>query len=690
MDVVFAEWLVKEMEGLKQEAFDRLAKRKKFMSFMDEYFTAKCMTDFWVYLYHFLYFNARGHYWRPYHKRLCRILQTWRVDCGRGVPEQANTIFLVTARYLCKTQTSIAWLIWEFIRDQNKRAFIRSYKQPKASQILSPIKQIITSPRHQIRFPWLRPMMARAPRKPIRWSDSELLFDREDKVRTPSIETCGMTTDPTGSHYHLGLGDDLEVSENASSDKEQPILFQTFEDDVNLFAAGSRRLIVGTPWWPDALIDSALFRKGRLADKNYGLFAQPVYTTHPWQPFDGIECTVMTDRVTVRCPQSVLFPSGGPDMAGCQAKLSFYSQALTDTVVEVREIVHNDDHSFRVNRPFPVMLGQPISWYVGNNIPVAPNRHTMDSEDWEPGNNVPLPHTVAEAWTDKRMEIARKSLPRAAMEQGSFVFATQNLLDARNQASMYLNPNLLEPFDEYPDGEKAWFRAADLASSKKTVASTSIMTGFWDEDGHIWIDHLFHKNQANVPEILLELLLGQLRVRKLGHEIYFTTFEKAMLEHQVLQELHRAEKDPYAYFKELGRTDTRYITAAESFFQNIGNVYVPIKAPNRLGDESKHQRIMSIQPPLQQRRIHYKRDMEHADVLKTEIGSFCPDRKALSYDTLDNLADIVREGFRPGRTQKEEPTDTLYDRLQLKARKAYNNHNIGDGWERWGAKGTIL
>ena len=97
-----AEQFVQAIERQTRAQWNKLSRHVKYASFMDEYFTAKCMTDFWTYMYDFLYFKNRKYYHPPFHGNdrntphyqscgVAAFLQDWTVEeHGQRIPVEVK------------------------------------------------------------------------------------------------------------------------------------------------------------------------------------------------------------------------------------------------------------------------------------------------------------------------------------------------------------------------------------------------------------------------------------------------------------------------------------------------------------------------------------------------------------------------------------------------------------------------
>lgn len=666
--VEYSESLVRDIESLSSKSWAAMRSHRLHTEFMREYMVAKCVTDFWSFIRFGVYTKSMKHFYEPLHgpHGLAGYLQDWTRE-KNGVRESVGVKFVVVAREHIKTQTTIAWDCWQYARDPNATLLLRAYTKPKAVQILGGVKELLESDQFRRNFPWVRPRSKRGSSKPILWQADQFMLEREDTgKRVPSAEAVGMGVDPTGGHFSICHYDDFEVKENAESEILLEQLHSTWKNDSNLRLAGNKTVVCGTTWGRKGIIYSVAKRLGDYADHQFDLFYQPVYMKMDWMPLAGAgDAHLLGDRQTVRV-EGAGFPTDSCNLELCQARLSFFSPAVNDTVEEVREIVWNDGQSFRVNRPFAEMLGEVLTWKVGNLKPAAPNRFTMDSQDIHPPEA--LQHDI----------LSRHSIPKKKLEQGSLVFAAQMELDPSDPENMALNPDFLQvkqvspesgvPLHHYlPDGPKRWFRSCDYASEKEGTAYTAMMEGFRHEQG-LFITHITHERQMNDTDKLLNLFLGQKRVQRLNGHLEWTSFEKAAIENTLGGFLSQAERSPYEFFSAL---QGKYTALAEGEFADRQPIHVPRRILSRPSNLSKNARISQQQPMLESRQIHVILghgfvSLAGYEALKEEMRYFRLDGRD-SYDLLDVLHDLVSFSSPPEKVS-ETVEKNRFDEINRQAR----------------------
>lgn len=616
---------------------------------MDEYLTAKCLTDFHTFLRYGVYFHAWAHYDAPLFQQMSDFLGTWR----REVEGQVSTVsvkFLIVAREHCKSQMAIAWDAWQFARDPSQSLLVRAYSDNKAQELLAGLKELLLSPAYQRRFLHVRPQTKPNSTSYQLWRDDRIRLERPDAgVRVPSVEAVGLATDPTGGHFDVGHYDDFEVLANSQTESARKKTLEVWRNDDNLFLAGNQRVVCATPWHKDGIVRQVQYRRGELADHDYDVMVVPAELPILPATMKGHEPVLLPDRTTVR-DSTADFPHGACDLALCQARLRFYSPAAHDVVEEIREVTWNDATHFRVSRPIPELLGQPISYVIGREKPAAPNRFTLDAVDLTPPG-------VA-----RGEALVRASLVGKRRKQGRFIYTMQNLLGQHDPEDLVLNPALIDEVETLPEGPKLWYRAIDFASNKKTKASTSMMTGCW-MPGAFYITHILYENRLGNTGKLLEMFLGVLRVRSHGGELTCTFHEEGHIESTLGEEYQLAAKDPHLYFASranvvpfpgIRRTVQDYL---DEELPSDANIRILTRSIPRNQKMSKGLRIQTQQPKWDGRQVKILAGCPHKDDLFEQAENFRVE-SGDPFDLLDNLADLLMEGRAPtpargGLTQRE-------------------------------------
>ena len=660
---------VQSFEALSRSEFNKFqdARRKKIL---DEYLTQKCIVDYWTCL-KYIYRDAIQHYWPDMHgpKGLSGYLQDWTRTDRHGSKTSVAVKFVVMSREYCKTQSVIVWDVWQWIKDPNRRGLVRAYNDTKAEEITRTCKNIIGKAWFQNRFPWVKPATENGKR--ILWANDQIMLQREDMLRTPSMEACGIGTDPTGGHFDFGHIDDFEVKQNTMYTPDRTKMIQAWRSDGNLFVAGSQRVVCGTPWHMYGLINAVgnrlniedVSEGGDFRNHEYDVFWQPATNEQDFSPFDIPDARLMDDRVTFRCDGEE-FPTVMNDLQTCQARITLFDPSTNDTTSEVREVVWNNSNTLRVNRPIPEYLGQPMQLYIGNEKPAAPNRVTLDVTDCTPAIACESPSVI------KGYNISRASLPKKERDQGPFVYSAQMKLKPMASDALVFSIDSIERInaEDLPDGVD--YRACDFATPSKTAASSVISYGRWTSR-HFIITKIVRKNKMANSAKILELVVGAHRAMKKGSPLRCTFFEKAQIETTLMDYILQAQRDPYEYFSALGGF---YAKVAENEFRDSGPVTFARRTLPRPPHVTKNMRIAEIQPFVSANCLKIVAGCEGEEAFFDEVGRFTLD-SGDTFDVLDTIRDMIAEGRPQARSVVDSIstyTSPSFDAVQARAFTARN------------------
>ena len=684
------------IEQMSPEKWRYITGLPNFRAYMDEYLTAKCVTDLWWFLRFGVYYRAMKHYDVVLHQEVCRWLMNWTREVN-GLVEPIRCKWLIMARELCKTQILICADAWEYVRDPDACCLLRAYDEPQAYKISNGVMDLITMPEFERRFPWCRPARKRSGQYE-KWMPELFLLDRSDRgKRVYSMEAFGVKGEPTGGHYKFSHYDDYEVRKNAKSDKERETMMDVWKNDNNLHQAGSRRRAAGTPWSELALVYGVLERcnSEELENHNYDVFRMPCKVQVFDHPFKGLDNpSLLGDRRTIHSGD-VVFPTVEANLECCQARVTFEPPEIKDTIVETREIVWNDNNHFRVNRPFPEYLGKPISFEVGTEKPSCPIRQTLDDIDYTPEiPDVELPPIVLQHLDQPGVEVLneRNSLPEKRREEGAAVFAQQNMLQAVPSEQLILNTNDLKfvhPGD-IPEGERRYYRTTDFATAKRNrrnPAQSVFLTGFLHYTG-AYICHVLKKEVMSTNAKLLEWCIGPLRVMQWGYKLKATSIETASnVENTMVDLFPEVEHDPYRYFTNLKEKrpfegGMTYVEYADKYFRDKDRVRVPRKELPR--KQSKIDRIDGSGSFWERGQVHILTTCNDPDAV-TDESDTCTREGDGSFDCLDCLADLLTEWPWPGKPKaprKEEEGVNVWDAAQKRAAElnVLSGSRVNPGW----------
>lgn len=674
--VIKAERLVLELERMPQEGWRRLQRRPRFWLFMEEYWRAKCLSDFWWFLQYVGYHGQMKHYSVEAHgpQGIAGWLRRWRrplcPKCGREVRwpsdacvpcgiaiDEATGIWvplkwklLATTRDGCKTQILSAYNAWEFARDVNLCLRICAFSDPRAREVGGTVMKLLEAPKYTRAFPWVQPEQ-KGNGTPSLWGPGALMLKRDDTAqRTPSMLATGIETSITGNHFHRGRYSDIETEDNCDSPEALNAAVEKMENDTSLYMGGAEKIIEGTTWSKLGPINGIIEGHERFREWETDIYYLPAEV----RCFDGpFKCndnaSLDEDRVTLRT-RAAMFPVEMGSLKLCQARATFFLAEAGQVVTEIREVEDNGADWVRVNRPFPAVFGQPRGFVIGETKPSMPHRHTLDAVDHKP------PLSLQDSVHTRNSLVAQKK------SLGPGKYSGQYLLKPVDETDLILNPARIKHVSlaETPqEGERWYFRAGDFASASKTRAASSLTTGFWHKTG-LYLVRGFYRPTATLMEKLLELFVGQLWVasQRWGEEgkgqgiLRNTTLEPAMVEKSVMEVYHDAKRDPHKFFMALGG---QYAEAARYWFEkegkSIGAVNVPFRHVTRT--QNKNGRIALFEAPLENGQVHVVTDTYGPLEETVQFMEMFRMNSTTGLDLLENLQDLNE--CRPTFREAEKP-----------------------------------
>lgn len=141
---------------------------------------------------------------------------------------------------------NIGYALWRLCRNHNERVLIASHKDEDAAKFVSAAGDIVTGhEKFRNTFPDVRPKM-RDNGTPERWSQWQILIERDKNYVEPSIQGCSQRTSATGRHYSLLIPDDLVTDKNTSSPLELGNTENFHRLCESLLDPGAQELMLGT------------------------------------------------------------------------------------------------------------------------------------------------------------------------------------------------------------------------------------------------------------------------------------------------------------------------------------------------------------------------------------------------------------------------------------------------------------
>lgn len=170
------------------------------------------------------------------HHKLCNLL---------GSSDWKNVIIL-TPRYTLKSSiVTVAFALWNLIRDPNYRILIYSDTSTKAEGFLQGIKNHIEGKAPGSKFRFYYPGWESREK----WNNSEIVISkREHSYIEPSVDTGGIESTKVGRHYPLIIFDDIVTDINVTTKAQMDKVYDCYVKSLALLNPGGRVILVGTRW----------------------------------------------------------------------------------------------------------------------------------------------------------------------------------------------------------------------------------------------------------------------------------------------------------------------------------------------------------------------------------------------------------------------------------------------------------
>lgn len=197
------------------------------------YYAEKGRDDFWFFLKEILRNPVLE---ETLHEPLARWLERWN---------KRKKLCLLPRGHIKSNVITVAYALWEAVKDLNIRILIGSHKDKDAIKFLRAIRLIIENDEwFQHIYPEICPMMNRG--KPVAWNESALRLKRTSKVVENTFEVVSRDQAITGRHYDLIILDDLVTLENVKNSTQIKRTKDFHELIDPLLDPGARELVTGT------------------------------------------------------------------------------------------------------------------------------------------------------------------------------------------------------------------------------------------------------------------------------------------------------------------------------------------------------------------------------------------------------------------------------------------------------------
>jgi predicted phage terminase large subunit-like protein len=269
-------------------------------------------------------------------------------------------------------------------------------------------------------------------------------------------------------------------------------------------------------------------------------------------------------------------------------------------------------------------------------------------EEDKNGDKVPL---FPERFTLEGLENVR-------IKQGSFIFASQYLLEPIDEATAPFKRDQIRYMRraKFPNPRPPCFMAIDPAISEDQNADHSVITvATFDKFNKMYVlDVNFgHWNPSRLIDNIFSMYD---RYKPFTVAIEVVSYQKMLKQVLIEKGVQRGK-------------------------------ILPIKEMKRNSHTHKNPRIMALQPRFEQRRIIFAEDLSH-DFIEQQILRYHPDKKHNKDDLLDTLSDIDEIKFLPTITQASKYMENpelrrieWLKRTDLGEEDEYEDYNLEGGYE---------
>ncbi len=233
------EWLEdvqKRIKRMPQEATDLREEAKR---------------DLWV----FAQLVNPGYVYGDIHKELFRWMMEYALF-GKGGDLTSNKLTMLPRAHL-KSHMVATWCAWMITRHPEITILYVSATAELAETQLFDIKNILTSSQYMLYYPeYVNPQDGLRET----WNNRKIRIDHPQRaiegIRDATISTAGLTTNTTGWHADVIVGDDLVVPENAYTQEGRESVLKKASQFTSIRNAGGFTMACGTRYHPDDIYDT--------------------------------------------------------------------------------------------------------------------------------------------------------------------------------------------------------------------------------------------------------------------------------------------------------------------------------------------------------------------------------------------------------------------------------------------------
>ena len=206
-----------------------------------------------------LYFFAKlvnpGYMYGHVHRDIFKWMEDYELF-GQGEGLADNKLIMLPRAHL-KSHMVATWCAWIVTRHPEVTILYVSATADLAQTQLYAVKNILGSTIYQRYFPeYLDPQEG----KRDKWSSVKVSIDHikrsEEGIRDATISTAGLTTNTTGWHADIVIGDDLVVPENAYTEDGRESVSKKSSQFTSIRNAGGFTMACGTRYHPSDIYDT--------------------------------------------------------------------------------------------------------------------------------------------------------------------------------------------------------------------------------------------------------------------------------------------------------------------------------------------------------------------------------------------------------------------------------------------------
>ena len=224
-----------------------------------------------------------GYVYGDVHFEIYRWMQDYSLY-GQGDDLTSNKLIMLHRAHL-KSHMVATWCAWIITRHPEVTMLYVSATAELAETQLFAIQNILASAVYRRYFPeYIHPQEG----KRERWSQRKLSIDHEKRrkegIRDATIATAGLTTNTTGWHADVIVGDDLVVPENAYTEDGRESVSKKASQFTSIRNAGGFTMACGTRYHPVDIYDTWKKQEYETFDEDFNVIGrEPVWSVKEYK-----------------------------------------------------------------------------------------------------------------------------------------------------------------------------------------------------------------------------------------------------------------------------------------------------------------------------------------------------------------------------------------------------------------------